>query len=284
MRKDIRQKALIILKDLRALVKSAIYTIYEKCLNEHVVKLESILMFMIKYPYMFIDENNDELFNATRINTIRICFWHLLRDYFVSHDYPELFVQLCKNTSSLSSEEMKSLFVVLVKKMFSTLIHDLLEETSNRTIDRKKELTRDVRAKYPEAPNKYDNILLSKHRWDSIKHDFLEDSQSTIVQIFDEEPERFLSDDFHSFMNALSIYFMTFANKEQIDIVFTKYVFSFLSNQFYQSEKINEKKTQYSKKNQDKEETQYKNSTKEMISSVFPSSQESANFLLPLPQ
>lgn len=268
--KDAKKEALLAIKELSSVTKSLIQIIYREYIEEYIMNIRTKLTFLIEYPHLFVDEfdgENDDISNAIRMHNE---LWRFVGDIFATSNAPEMFPELCKNNSTLSLQEVFSIVMQLIHKIFDTVIKNVFEDVADWDIERKKQLTQDIRTQYPNASNKYNHILLSKNKWNAIKNDFLTASQQSLQYMFTEKPEAFFSGDFHGIINNLSIFLLALTDEEDMDKIFTKFVSSFLAEQFQNSQQKNTEK-----QNQER-------ISRENILSVFTSNKMSSLSLTPL--
>lgn len=270
--KDARKEALLAIKELSSVTKSLVQLIYMEHIEKYIMNIHTKLTFLIEYPHLFVDEiewENDDVFDAVRMHNE---LWYLVGEIFATSDTPELFPELCKNTSKLSPQDISSIVNKLIRKVFTMIIKKVLDDAADWDIEKKKQLTQKIRSQYPQASNKYNHILLSKNKRNAIKEDFLVASQESLIYMFTNDSKAFFSYDFHHIINNLSIFFLSLTNEEDLDVVFTKFVASFLAEQFQNSEKKNTEK---------KQQESYSSAN---ILSVFTSNKMSSLSLAPLPE
>ena len=267
---DLKKEMINDLKNFSNSLKCSFYAIFKQYIEQYITNTNLVLLFMINYPQLFSEDFDIESSPFIEIYSL---FWHFLADIHVTSSTPELFPELCKNTATLSSEQTKSLVIVLIDKFISTIVQDILSDISDWDDDTKSDLIQKTREMYPKASNNLNQLLRGKNKRNILKQDFLNVSKNAMIRWLDEKYSQLFEGDFHQAINTLSFICMPIADEETIDNMFYTYVSLFLEQQFQKSHQNNTNKTQ-----------QKIPSTESVLISTLISSQKNNSGLLSLPE
>ncbi|MEI8008718.1 MAG: hypothetical protein WCI00_04940 [bacterium] len=167
------------LKNFSNSLKCSFYAIFKQYIEQYITNTNLVLLFMINYPQLFSEDFDIESSPFIEIYSL---FWHFLADIHVTSSSPELFPELCKNTATLSSEQTKSLVILLIDKFISTIVQDILSDISDWDDDTKSDLIQKTREIYPKASNNLNQLLRDKNKRNILKQDFLNVSKNAMIR------------------------------------------------------------------------------------------------------
>ena len=176
---DLKKEMINDLKNFSNSLKCSFYAIFKQYIEQYITNTNLVLLFMINYPQLFSEDFDIESSPFIEIYSL---FWHFLADIHVTSSTPELFPELCKNTATLSSEQTKSLVIVLIDKFISTIVQDILSDISDWDDDTKSDLIQKTREMYPKASNNLNQLLRGKNKRNILKQDFLNVSKNAMIR------------------------------------------------------------------------------------------------------
>lgn len=214
-------------------LKGALCDVLTQYIEEYVVKMRVLFLFMLKHPHLFVDKIHDR--KISDFDYIHHGSWRFFAKHYAFSSSPEVFVELCKNNNVLSHEEIFKLLIKLIDSFVSNVIFGILSEVAHRNDETKKEVTQKIRLQYSHASKSVDHTLLSKSKRAAIQDDFLNITKEACRLKLEKDFSEISNLDFHKIVPIVSLNLFIMADEEYVSRGFSSYVSLFLENQFQKS-------------------------------------------------